>query len=249
MEFAQEMTKRDSNTCYAYSNGGIKADSSYKPCSIDHGACCVDGDQCLPVQDNVHMCYSPNNKTDFQTYYVAGCTDSTFKADYCQKNCENEPHGAVKWQGGTVNQWACCGVNGVGHTDCTVASRETFTGPPQSFYDDYVKDSGDVKHVAKLAAGVIAGIAIACVVAALLCCFMVWRCCFSRHARERKSRGKFMPLGKTRGTEDVWDANMHNNQNTELHEGPPGSYGYGGQGAPYNPPQQQGPQYTVANFR
>lgn len=154
---------------------------------------------------------------------------------------------------GASNLWACCGTGNIQNIGCsTPNTTATFSAPSRDDLDAYRKTLDDAGHAVKLAAGVIAAIVIACVVVLALGCFCLWRCCFSRKARDKRNRGKFVPLGNTHRGEDIWNANVQDHgQGHELHDGPAGNYGYGGnqQGAPYNPPHQAGPQYTVANFR
>ena len=83
------VSKRDDEKCYRKKGGAIVEDDSFSPCDsiIDNDACCVKGDQCMPVLNGAHLCFSPNNQTDFISYYVAGCTDSSYKDGSCFNHC------------------------------------------------------------------------------------------------------------------------------------------------------------------
>jgi len=137
--------------------------------------------------------------------------------------------------------WACCGLGSLGQQSCGSVTNETFSAPDPATLEATI-------HTATvLAWWLIVLIVAGAVLALAACCCCCWRCVLPRY-RDRRSRGKFVPLasqGAYRGgghDDGVWNAGIGGEQELMNHGQP---YGHGGMGAAQGAP----PQYSVAQFR
>ncbi|WPG97802.1 Hypothetical protein R9X50_00058300 [Acrodontium crateriforme] len=95
--------------------------------TTDGGAqsCCQRGSECGP--DGI--CYTPVSiDIPNGSWYIAGCTDGTYKDSVCRVDCTNYLTTFIQWNTST-NVWGCCGGDGC---DANTIFNQTFSAisPP-----------------------------------------------------------------------------------------------------------------------
>ncbi|MCJ1327653.1 hypothetical protein MMC10_004324 [Thelotrema lepadinum] len=139
------------STCYAKNSNTVHTASNAFPCGNDTSIiqpCCADGHVC----DVDSFCHFTGPSSQLSGFYLAGCTDPTFKDPKCTQQCSKPSHPVVFCEleqlyhqhkltsdsiadvpsqdvvyNVTTGLWACC--YGSGSLDCEIPSNETFQGP------------------------------------------------------------------------------------------------------------------------